>query len=88
MLGVPISHPLVQIFNMNSANAAQGTVNPHASQLHNRYRQTSDPLVLMRLISAAETNLILAEAAFRGWIAGDPAEYYSEGVRESFRAWG
>lgn len=86
--GVPISHPLVQIFNMNNANAAQGTVNPHASQLHNRYRQTSDPLVLMRLISAAETNLILAEAAFRGWIAGDPAEYYAEGVRESFRAWG
>jgi hypothetical protein len=86
--GVPISHSLVQIFNMNSANAAQGTVNPHASQLHNRYRQTSDPLVLMRLISAAETNLILAEAAFRGWIAGDPAEYYAEGVRESFRAWG
>lgn len=86
--GVPISHPLVQIFNMNNANAAHGTVNPHASQLHNRYRQTSDPLVLMRLISAAETNLILAEAAFRGWIAGDPAEYYAEGVRESFRAWG
>lgn len=86
--GVTISHPLVQIFNMNNANAAQGTVNPHASHLHNRYRQTSDPLVLMRLISAAEVNLILAEAAFRGWIAGDPAEYYAEGVMESFRAWG
>ena len=86
--GVTISHPLVQIFNMNNANAAQGTVNPHASQLHNRYRQTSDPLVLMRLISAAETNLILAEAAYRGWLTGDPAEYYAEGVRESFRAWG
>lgn len=86
--GVTISHPLVQIFNMNSANASQGTLNPHASHLHSRYRQTTDPLVLMRLISAAEVNLILAEAAFRGWIAGDPVEYYAEGVMESFRTWG
>ena len=42
----------------------------------------------MRLISAAETNLILAEAAFRGWIEGDPADYYAAGVRESLNAWG
>lgn len=86
--GVTISHTLVQIFNMNNANAAQGTVNPHASHLNDRYKLTTDPLVLMRLISAAETNLILAEAAYRGWIAGDPAGYYAAGVRESFRAWG
>jgi len=86
--GVTISHPLVQIFNMNNDNASQGTVNPYASHLNNRYTKTTDPLVLMRLISAAETNLILAEAAFRGWIAGDPAGYYTDGVRESFRAWG
>ncbi|WP_019538164.1 SusD/RagB family nutrient-binding outer membrane lipoprotein [Proteiniphilum acetatigenes] len=86
--GVTISHPLVQIFNMNNDNASQGTVNPYASHLNNRYTKTTDPLVLMRLISAAETNLLLAEAAFRGWIAGDPAGYYTDGVRESFRAWG
>lgn len=86
--GVTISHPLVQIFNMNNDNASQGTVNPYASHLNDRYTKTTDPLVLMRLISAAETNLILAEAAFRGWIAGDPAGYYADGVRESFRAWG
>jgi|AGTN01.1.fsa_nt_gi hypothetical protein len=86
--GVTISHTLVQIFNMNNANAAQGTVNLHASHLNDRYRLTSDPLVLMRLISAAEVNLILAEAAYRGWIAGDPAGYYAAGVRESLNAWG
>src|SRR5690554_208042 len=86
--GVTISHPLVQIFNMNNDNASQGTVNPYASHLNNRYTKTADPLVLMRLISAAEVNLILAEAAFRGWIAGNPADYYAEGVRESFKAWG
>lgn len=86
--GVTISHPLVQTYNMNNENASQGTVNPHASHLNARYRRTADPLVLMRLISAAEINLILAEAAFRGWIAGDPGEYYAEGVQESFNAWG
>lgn len=86
--GVTISHPLVQLFNMNNANSAQGTVNRHASHLHNRYKLTSDPLVLMRLISAAEINLILAEAAFRGWITGNPADYYAAGVQESLNAWG
>lgn len=86
--GVTISHPLVQIFNMNNAHASQGTINPHASHLNERYTKTTDPLVLMRLISAAEVNLILAEAAYRGWIAGDPAGYYTDGIRESFRAWG
>lgn len=87
--GVPISHSRVQIFNMNTANAAQGTKNPHASHLNDRYRLTADPLVLMRLMSAAEVNLILAEAAFRGWItAGTAATYYAAGIKESFDAWG
>ena len=86
--GVPVSHSRVQIFNMNNANSAQGTVNPHASHLNSRYKKTTDPFVLMRLISACETNLILAEAAYRGWIPGDPAEYYADGVRESLKAWG
>jgi hypothetical protein len=85
--GVTISHSLVQLFNMNNANAAQGTINPHASHLNDRYAKTTDPLVLMRLISAAETNFILAEAAYRGWIAGNPSGYYADGIRESFRAW-
>lgn len=86
--GVTISHPYVQIFNMNNDNVSQGTVNPHASHLNERYSKTTDPLVLMRLISAAEVNLILAEAAYRGWITGNPADYYVAGVRESFSAWG
>jgi hypothetical protein len=86
--GVTISHPKVQIFNLNTANPAQGTINPHASHLNDRYTKTSDPLVLMRLISAAEVNFILAEAAMRGWIAGSAANYYADGIRQSFNAWG
>lgn len=86
--GVTISHPKVQIFNMNTANPAQGTVNPYASHLNDRYKKTADPLVLMRLISAAEVNFILAEAAQRGIISGSAAVYYGNGIQESFNAWG
>lgn len=86
--GVTVSHPKVQIFNMNTANPAQGTINPYASHLNDRYKKTSDPLVLMRLISAAEVNFILAEAAQRGLITGDAAGFYANGIQESFNAWG
>jgi hypothetical protein len=86
--GVTISHPKVQIFNMNTANPAQGTINPYASHLNDRYKKTADPLVLMRLISASEVNFILAEAAQRGIIAGSAASYYANGIQESFNAWG
>lgn len=86
-VGVPISNPKVQIFNLNTANPAQGTKNPYASQLNDRYKKTSDDLVLMRLISAAEVNFILAEAAYRGWISGAET-YYAAGIQQSFNAWG
>jgi hypothetical protein len=86
--GVTISHPKVQIFNMNTANPAQGTINPYASQLNDRYKKTTDPLVVMRLISAAEVNFILSEAAQRGMISGSAAGYYASGIQESFVAWG
>ena len=86
--GVTVSHPKVQIFNMNTANPAQGTVNPHASHLNDRYKKTADPLVLMRLISASEVNFILAEAAQRGLITSSAATYYANGIQESFNAWG
>ena len=32
-------------------------------------------------LTCAETQLLLAEAAQRGWISGDPATYYTTGVR-------
>ncbi len=86
-VGIPTSNSYNQIFNLNQANPAQGTVNPHASHLNDRYKKTTDPLVLMRLISAAETNFILAEAAMRNWISGDAEDYYNDGVRESLTAW-
>ncbi len=40
------------------------------------------------LMSAAEINFYLAEAAARGWISGDAATYYEAGVTESFLQYG
>jgi hypothetical protein len=32
-------------------------------------------------ITYAQTSLLLAEAAFRGWVTGSPADYYTKGIR-------
>lgn len=32
-------------------------------------------------VTYAQTSLLLAEAAFRGWVSGDPQAYYEEGIR-------
>ncbi len=36
-------------------------------------------------LTAGETQLLLAEAAQRGWIIGDPAQFYSTGVRAAMK---
>ncbi len=37
---------------------------------------------------AAETQFLLAEAALNGWISGNAADYYKEGIRLSMEQWG
>ena len=51
------------------------------SQLdRNRMAKRTSPLFL---VTAAQTNLLLAEARFRGWInAGSTQEYFEEGIRQ------
>ncbi len=44
----------------------------------NRIANTFTPFFVL---THAQTQLFLAEAAERGWIAGDPATFYNEGVR-------
>jgi hypothetical protein len=34
------------------------------------------------LVTAGQTNLLLAEAAFKGWVSGGAQTYYSEGIRQ------
>jgi len=54
------------------------------SKVLERYHQdpTNEPLVL---IGYSEQQLILAEAAARGWISGDAKQYYDAGVKASFK---
>lgn len=48
-------------------------------------RQMDRPTILM---SYEEVQFIKAEAAQRGWIGGDPAEFYRAGIRSSMERWG
>ncbi len=52
-------------------------------------RYINDPETEMNLAySYAELNFTLAEAAQRGWINADPADYYNEGIRASMEYYG
>ncbi|MDR1500119.1 MAG: SusD/RagB family nutrient-binding outer membrane lipoprotein [Tannerellaceae bacterium] len=69
--------------------APYGTVNEKAtlgkvSKVNERYYQdpTNEPSLL---IGYSELQLIMAEAALRGWIDGDANTYYRNGVKASFK---
>jgi len=86
-VGIPPSVFAAPQYNLNP-NLDQGVFNPHASQLNDIYKETAGDLLLMRLMSAAEVHLILAEAALYGWAPGSAEEYYNAGIQESLNAWG
>lgn len=44
----------------------------------NRFIKQTAP---MFMVTHSQTQLLLAEAAVRGWVPGDPADYYEAGVR-------
>ena len=88
-VGIPPGTFAAQAFNLTPNYVTQGAYNPHTSQLSLMYAENSGDLLQMRLMSAAEVNLILAEAALRGWAVGSDAEtYYEAGVEASLIAWG
>tara|TARA_R110000868_G_scaffold78284_4_gene223605 strand:+ start:4586 stop:6208 length:1623 start_codon:yes stop_codon:yes gene_type:complete len=86
-IGLPTAIPFGGAFNLRK-NPAQGTYNPSVSQLNDIYKEANGPLLKSRLISAAEVNFILAEAALKGWVSGSAESYYNEGIKQSFEAWG
>lgn len=86
-VGLPPGMGAPSAYNF-APDLAQGAYNSHVSQLAPMYRDTDGPLLLMRLMSAAEVHFILAEAASYGWAPGDAATHYANGIRESFNAWG
>ncbi len=86
-VGIPPSVFAAPQYNLNP-NLEQGVFNPHASQLNDMYKNTSGPLLLMRIMSAAEVNFILSEAALYGWATGTPEIHYANGIKQSMNAWG
>lgn len=58
--------------------------NGNTSKVKDRYHKdpTTEPYILL---GYSEQQLIIAEAAVRGWISGDAVQYYNEGVKASFR---
>lgn len=66
-------------YNDVNVKASEGKV----SRVHDRY--TKDPVnEPHQFLSYSEVQLILAEAAVRGWIAADAETFYREGVKASF----
>lgn len=86
-IGIPPSVFAASQYNLNP-NLAQAEFNPHASQLNDIYKETSGDLLKMRIISAAEVNFILSEAALKGWGTGTAEDHYKAGVQQSLNAWG
>ncbi|MDO8966058.1 MAG: SusD/RagB family nutrient-binding outer membrane lipoprotein [Algoriphagus sp.] len=62
--------------------------NQHASQLADVYRQAKHALLKARIISASEVYFILAEAALKGYSAGNAESHYQNGIRASLKTWG
>lgn len=85
-VGLPAGLTQPSSYNLNPT-PGQSVENQHVSQLSEIYRQGGGDLLRARLISAAEVHFILAEAALKGWSAGDAATNYSNGVKASLEAW-
>lgn len=86
-VGLPTAMTFGAAYNL-SEELNQGTRNLHVSQLNDIYKEAAGELLQARLLSAAEVNFILAEAATKGWASGTPEQYYNEGINQSFNAWG
>jgi len=86
-VGLPPALFSAQLYNLNP-NMDQGVYNPHCSHLSDFYKLSTHDLLRMRLMSAAEVHLILAEAALYGWAQGSPEEHYAAGIQQSFNSWG
>lgn len=75
-------------YNLNPT-PGQTSFNPHVSYLNDSYRSAKGGLLKARLLSAAEVNFILAEAAWKGWAVPEAAKsYYERAIQESLTSWG
>jgi len=86
-VGIPPGLNGGAVYNMGP-DPSQASRNPHVSWLNDIYKEAKGPLLKARLLSAAEVHFILAEAALKGWAAGDAKSHYEEAIKASLNAWG
>jgi hypothetical protein len=79
--GLPMGSTDVDADNYGAGLPSGGTRYAFSQLDRNRMAKRTSPLFL---VTAGQTNLLLAEARFRNWInAGTVQEYFDEGIRQS-----
>jgi|LSQX01.3.fsa_nt_gb hypothetical protein len=74
-------------FNLNPA-PIQGGPNVHSSALSDMYKEARGDMLKGRMVTYAEVNFILAEAAQKGWNVGSQKDWYEKGIEASLNAYG
>ncbi|MBN8860268.1 MAG: SusD/RagB family nutrient-binding outer membrane lipoprotein [Sphingobacteriales bacterium] len=86
-VGLPVALSVPQTYNL-SPDAQQASHNTHVSWVNKNFAKGNAGGTKVRLITAAEVHFILAEAAAKGWNAGDAETHYKKGIEASFLVWG
>jgi len=87
-VGIPPSFSaLPSAYNMNPT-PGQLSYNPHVSFLSDMYQEAKGDLLKARLISAAEVQFILAEAALIDGDKDEAADRYNAAIAASLQTWG
>ncbi|MCD8177552.1 MAG: SusD/RagB family nutrient-binding outer membrane lipoprotein [Tannerellaceae bacterium] len=81
-VGMPNGYDSDGIRPISEAPGFPGSIDDYS--VPNRYTY-ANPDAPTLVVTHAENQLLLAEAALRGWVSGNPADYYNEGVRASMR---
>ena len=86
-VGLPVALNAPQTYNL-SPDVQQASHNTHVSWVNKNFAKGNAGGTKVRLITAAEVHFILAEAAAKGWSAGDAQEHYNMGIAASLSVWG
>lgn len=73
------------VTNLDPSIYGGGASNPFVSYFSSMFRENASPYLPATFLIASEVNLILAEAAVRGWISGSAEEYFKKGIQTSLR---
>ena len=80
-IGMPLGNDNATIVGVAEA-AGLASFYDYSQIDRNRFITQTAP---MFLVTHSQTQLLLAEAAERGWVSGDPGTYFEEGVRAHMR---